>query len=123
MPSRIMVLDFPRTVGLQNLRSSIRIETQIPAKVKIDEDYWQATIENLSSKGCQLNIMNGEKLALSDKKDIQIVIEEGQAIDNYNLSGAVCNLKQHNEGISFGVKFESASEEQVRQLLLNTMTS
>jgi c-di-GMP-binding flagellar brake protein YcgR len=123
MPSRIMVLDFPRTVGLQNLRSSIRIETQIPAKVKIDEDYWQATIENLSSKGCQLNIMNGEKLALSDKKDIQIVIEEGQAIDNYNLSGAVCNLKQYNEGISFGVKFESASEEQVRQLLLNTMTS
>ena len=34
MPSRIMVLDFPRTVGLQNLRSSIRIETDINAKVK-----------------------------------------------------------------------------------------
>ncbi|WP_159821620.1 PilZ domain-containing protein [Colwellia sp. 20A7] len=123
MPSRIMVLDFPRTVGLQNLRSSIRIETQIPAKVKIDEDYWQATIENLSSKGCQLSIMNGEKLALSDKKDIQIVIEEEQALENLKLNGMVCNLKQHNEGISFGVKFESASEEQVRQLLLTTMTA
>jgi c-di-GMP-binding flagellar brake protein YcgR len=123
MPSRIMVLDFPRTVGLQNLRSSIRIETQIPAKVKIDEDYWQATIENLSSKGCQLSIMNGEKLALSDKKDIQIVIEEEQALENLKLNGMVCNLKQHNEGISFGVKFELASEEQVRQLLLTTMTA
>ncbi|MBU2924237.1 PilZ domain-containing protein [Colwellia sp. 4_MG-2023] len=123
MPSRIMVLDFPRTVGLQNLRSSIRIETQIPAKVKIDEDYWQATIENLSSKGCQLNIMNGEKLVLSDKKDIQIVIEEEQALDNFKLNGSVCNLKQHNDGITFGVKFEEKSEEQVRQLLLTTMTS
>jgi c-di-GMP-binding flagellar brake protein YcgR len=123
MPSRIMVLDFPRTVGLQNLRSSIRIETQISAKVKIDEDYWQATIENLSSKGCQLNIMNGEKLALSNKKDIQIIIEEEQAVDNFKLDGAVCNVKQHNEGISFGVKFEAKSEEQVRQLLLTTMTS
>jgi hypothetical protein len=123
MPSRIMVLDFPRTVGLQSLRSSIRIDTQIPAKVKIDEDYWQATIENLSINGCQLNIMNGERLVLSDKKDIQIVIEEEQALDNLKLNGVVCNLKQHNEGISFGVKFKAKSEEQVRQLLLTTMTS
>ena len=50
MPSRIMVLEFPRTVGLQNLRSSIRIETNIIAKVKIDQNYWQTTIENFLLK-------------------------------------------------------------------------
>ena len=42
---------------------------------------------------------------------------------NFKLNGVVCNLKQNHEGVSFGVKFESQSDKQVRQLLLNTMTS
>jgi len=123
MPSRLIVLDFPRTVGLQNLRSSIRIGTNIIAKVKIDQNYWQTTIENLSIKGCQLNIVNGEKLVLSENKDIEIIIEDEEGMGNFKLNGVVCNLKQNHEGVSFGVMFESQSDNQVRQLLLNTMTS
>lgn len=123
MPSRLMVLDFPRTVGLQNLRSSIRIETDIEAKVKIDENYWQTTIVNLSINGCQLDIVNGEKLVLSDKKTIEIVIEDKKGGNNFKLNGAVCNLKQQSDGVSFGVMFDEASHEQVSQLLVNTITS
>jgi len=122
MPSRIMVLDFPRTVGLQNLRSSIRIETNIAAKVKIDQNYWQTTIENLSIRGCQLNIVNGEKLILSEKKEIEIIIEEQQATTNLKLIGTVCSLKHHNKGVSFGVEFAEQSDDQARQLLLATVT-
>lgn len=123
MPSRIMVLDFPRTVGLQNLRSSIRIETDIDAKVKVDENYWQTTITNLSINGCQLSILNGEKLVLSDKKSLEIVVEDEQGGSNYKFKGAVCNLKHQNEGLTFGVMFDAESNEQVRQLLLNTIAS
>lgn len=121
MPSRIMVLDFPRTVGLQNLRSSIRIETDIGAKVKVGEDYWQTTITNLSINGCQLSIVNGEKLVLSEKKSLEIVVEDAQGGNNYKFNGAVCNLKQQNDGLSFGVMFDTESNEQVRQLLLSTI--
>lgn len=123
MPSRIMVLDFPRTVGLQNLRSSIRIETDINAKVKIDQNYWQTTIANLSITGCQLNIVNGEKLVLSEKKSIEIVVEDQHGGSNYKLNGAVCNLKQQNDGVTFGVMFNTQSNEQVSQLLLSIITS
>ncbi|MCI2282915.1 PilZ domain-containing protein [Colwellia sp. MSW7] len=123
MPSRIMVLDFPRTVGLQNLRSSIRIETDIDAKVKVDDNYWQTTITNLSINGCQLNIVNGEKLVLSEKKSLEIVVEDEQGASNFKLTGAVCNLKQQNDGLSFGVMFDSESNEQVSQLLLSTITA
>lgn len=123
MPSRIIVLKFPRTVGLQNLRSSIRIETDINAKVKIDDNYWQTTIENLSINGCQLSIVNGEKLVLSEKKNIEIVVEENQGIKNVKLHGAVCNLKQQTDGLSFGVKFDQQSHPQVSQLLFDTITS
>lgn len=123
MPSRIMVLDFPRTVGLQNLRSSIRIETDIDAKVKVDDNYWQTTITNLSINGCQLNIVNGEKLVLSEKKSLEIVVEDEQGASNFKLTGAVCNLKHQNDGLSFGVMFDSESNEQVSQLLLSTITA
>lgn len=123
MPSRIMVLEFPRTVGLQNLRSSIRIETDINAKVKIDQNYWQTTIANLSIDGCQLSIVNGEKLVLSEKKVIEIVIEDQQDGNNLKFSGAVCNLKQQIDGLSFGVKFDEKSHAQVSQLLFNIITS
>ncbi|NQY88343.1 MAG: flagellar brake protein [Colwellia sp.] len=123
MPSRIIVLDFPRTVGIQNLRSSIRIETHIHAKVKIDQNYWQATITNLSISGCQLNIENGEKLLLSEKKIIEIIIEDKQGGNNIKLNGSVCNLKQQADGLSFGIKFSTQSDKQISQLLLNTITS
>ena len=122
LPSRIIVLDFPRTVGIQNLRSSIRIDTHIHAKVKIDQHYWQTTITNLSISGCQLNIENGEKLVLSEKKVIEIIIEDKQGGNNIKLNGAVCNLKQQAEGLSFGIKFNAQSDAQVSQLLLDTMT-
>ncbi|MBL4899749.1 MAG: flagellar brake protein [Colwellia sp.] len=121
MPSRIIVLDFPRTVGMQNLRSSIRIDTHIHAKVKVDQDYWQTTITNLSVTGCQLSIENGEKLVLSGKKVIEIIIEDKQGGNNIKLNGAVCNLKQQADGLSFGVKFNTQSDDQVSQLLLNTI--
>jgi len=121
MPSRIIVLDFPRTVGMQNLRSSIRIDTHIHAKVKVDQDYWQTTITNLSVTGCQLSIENGEKLVLSEKKVIEIIIEDKQGGNNIKLNGAVCNLKQQADGLSFGVKFNTQSDDQVSQLLLNTI--
>lgn len=122
MPSRIIVLDFPRTVGIQNLRSSIRIETYIHAKVKIDQDYWKTTITNLSISGCQLNIENGEQLVLAEKKVIEIIIEDKQGGSNIKLNGAVCNLKQHADGLSFGIKFNTENDKEISQLLMNTIT-
>ena len=122
MPSRIIVLDFPRNVTIQNLRSSIRIDTHIHAKVKIDQDYWQTTITNLSVSGCQLNIENGEKLVLSEKKVIEIIIEDKQGGNNIKLNGAVCNLKQQADGLSFGIKFNAENDNQINQLLINTIT-
>lgn len=121
MPSRIIVLDFPRTIGIQNLRSSMRIDTHIQAKVKIDQDYWQTTITNLSITGCQLTIENGEKLVLAEKKIIEIIIEDMQGGGNIKLHGAVCNLKQQVDGLSFGVKFNTENNKQINQLLLGTM--
>ena len=121
LPSRIMVLDFPRSVTLQHLRSSIRIDTDIGAKVKIDDAYWQTTIMDLSITGGQLSILNGDKLALAENKTVEIIIENDDAIENVKLQATICNLKQQHDGLSFGVKFNDKSVSQVSELLLQAM--
>lgn len=121
LPSKMMVLDFPRSVTLQHLRSSVRIDTQISAKVKIDQVYWKTIITNLSVTGGQLNIPNGDKLALTEDKSIEVIIESGDGVSNIKLIAVICNLKQQVEGLSFGVKFNDKSAPQVAELLLEVM--
>ena len=122
IPSRIMVLDFPQTVTLQSLRSSIRIDTEIIAKVKVDKEYWQATITDLSINGCHLDINDGEALILADNKTVEIIIEDFQGLQNIRLMAAICNIKQQTSGVSFGVKFLPDSKKQVTSLLHHAVT-
>ena len=108
---------------MQNLRSSIRVDTHILAKVKIDRNYWLATITNLSINGCQLSIVNGEKLILSEKAALEIIIEDKEGGKNIKLNGSVCNLKHQTDGLTFGIKFNDESDKSVSQLLLDTLSS
>lgn len=122
IPSRIMVLDIPNTVTLQQLRSSVRIDTKISAKVKIDDVYWQTTVTNLSVSGGQLDIINGEKLVLAEDKVIEIVVENDEGESNIKLNATVCNVKQQVDGLSFGVKFNQVNKQQVVELLYQALT-
>ncbi len=121
IPSRIMVLDIPNTVTLQQLRSSVRIDTRIDAKVKIDDVFWQTTMTNLSVDGGQLDIINGEKLVLAEDKIIEIVVETSEGEKNIKLNATVCNIKQQVDGLSFGVKFNQVGKQQVIELLYQAL--
>ncbi|WDE06254.1 flagellar brake protein [Thalassomonas viridans] len=116
IPSRLLVLDFPKQVTLQKLRTSIRIDTEIIAKVKVKEEYWTGIITDLSVSGCQLQIVNGEELILLNEDVIELTIEDEQA-ENTKLEAKVCNSKQLSNGISFGLEFSGASLDAVTGLL------
>ncbi|WP_019028396.1 PilZ domain-containing protein [Colwellia piezophila] len=122
MPSRCMVLDIPTTVTLQRLRSSVRIDTHINAKAKIDGVYWQTVLTNLSVDGGQLDIINGEKLLLAENKLIEIVVEKEAGEKSLKVDATICNIKQQIDGISFGVKFNKISKQQVIELLYQALT-
>ena len=121
IPSRLMVLDFPKKVSLQQLRSSIRIDTEIIAKVKVKDEYWTGIITDMSNSGCQLQILNGEELILINEDDIEITIEDEQLGCNVKLIAIVCNIKQLSNGVSFGVEFSDDSNKEVTTLLHNTL--
>lgn len=117
IPSRIIVLEFPREVSLQNLRASMRIETHIKAKVKVNEEYWASVISDISISGCKLMVSNGEKLTLTDNNPVEIVIEDFQGLKNIKLGAEICNSKIQADGVMLGVKFSDASTEEVTKLL------
>ena len=123
IPSRIIVLEFPREVSLQNLRSSIRIETYIKAKVKIKDEYWVSVISDISVSGCQLLINNGEKLALTDDKPVEVIIEDFQGLKNLKLEADICNSKIQADGVMLGVKFSDSSKIEVTKLLQQAVIS
>lgn len=117
IPSRIIVLEFPREVSLQNLRSSMRIDTFIKAKIKVKDEYWGSVISDISVTGCQLMINNGEKLTLTDDQPVEIIIEDFQGLRNLKLTAEICNSKTQVDGVMLGVKFDESSKIEVTKLL------
>lgn len=117
IPSRMIVLEFPREVSLQNLRSSMRIDTYIKAKIKVKDEYWVAVISDISVSGCQLMINNGEKLSLTADKLVGVIIEDFQDLKNLKLVAKICNSKTLADGIMLGLQFEESSKADVTQLM------
>jgi len=118
----LMVLDFPKNLTMQSLRKSIRIETDIQAKVRIDKNFWQGMITDLSLNGCQLLIDNGETLNLVKDKSIDIVVENFLDLKNLKLAGQICSIKPVMNGVSLGVKFNETSKDSVVKLLHHVVT-
>jgi len=122
IPSKLMVLDFPKNLSMQSLRKSIRIETDIQSKILIDKNFWQGMITDLSLNGCQLLIDNGETLNLVKDKSIDIVIENFLDLKNLKLAGQICSIKPVLNGVSLGVKFNESSKNAVVKLLHHVVT-
>ncbi|MCH2058618.1 MAG: flagellar brake protein [Thalassotalea sp.] len=117
IPSRIMVLEFPKTVSLQSLRSTIRIDTDIQSKIKVKQDYWQAAIKDLSVKGCQLYIANGDSLLINKGEEVHIVIEQFHSKSHVKLGAEICNVKPQVDGLSIGVQFSKNDKDKILELL------
>lgn len=123
IPSRLIVLDFPKTISLQNLRNSIRIDTEIVVKIKIAKEYWRAVMTDISINGCQLMVHNGESLSLENDPEIDIVIDDFNGLQDLRISAERCNIKNQSNGLSMGVKFSDSQKSQITKLMLNIITA
>lgn len=117
IPSRLIVLEFPREVSLQKLRASTRISTHIKVQIKAEEECWSAIISDISVSGCQLLVSNGEQVKLSAGKALEIIIEDSKGLTDVKLSAEICNNKVLAEGVSLGVKFDDSSKNEVKTLM------
>jgi len=120
-PLKLLVLEFPDEVGLQNLRNCTRIDTEIKAAVILNKKKWRAVITDLSISGCQLYIERGDKLALTNETNCPLLIESYLEFDSMEFSVNICNIKRLSTGVSLGVSFAFADSEAVKKLLLAVM--
>lgn len=122
IPSKMMVLEFPRSLSIQSLRKSVRVDTHIVAKSRVDNKYWQTYITDLSMSGCQLFVENGEAINMNNDKFIEVTIEDFQELSNLKVSGEICSIKSVLNGVSIGVKFNAESKDSVVKLLHHVIT-
>jgi len=122
LPSKLIVLDFPKTVTLQSLRNCLRIDTDIKAKIKVGNEYWLSMITDISVNGCQLTITNGESISLVKNKQIEVIVEDFQGLKNLKFQADICNVKQQFNGISVGLKFLPQTRSSVVKLLHHIVT-
>jgi len=123
LPSKLIVLDFPKTLSMQSLRKSIRIETDIASKVRIEKNVWQGMITDISLNGCQILVDNGEELSLAKDKAIDIVIDSYGDLSNIKVAGQICSIKPVTNAVSLGIKFSETSKPSVVKLLHQVVTS
>jgi len=121
-PSKLIVLEFPKTVTLQSLRNCLRIDTDIKAKLKVGKEYWQSMITDLSVNGCQLTVNNGESITLSKNRQVEVIIEDFQGLKNLKLQADICSVKPLFNGISLGLKFIPTAKSSVVKLLHHIVT-
>lgn len=122
IPSKLIVLDFPKTLSIQSLRKSIRIDTDIQAKVRIEKNVWQGMLTDISINGCQLIVDNGEEISLAKDKAIDILIDDYAGLKNVKLAGQICSIKPVVNGVSLGIKFGEASKSSVVKLIHHVVT-
>lgn len=123
IPSRLIVMDFPKTISLQNLRNSIRIDTEILVKIQIAKELWKAVMTDVSINGCQLIVHNGESLSLDNNPEIDIVIDDFNGLKNIHISAERCSIKSQSNGVSMGVKFNESHKNDITKLMLNLITA
>lgn len=117
IPSKLIVLEFPHKVSLQKLRNNIRIETDVSAKIGVDDEFFNAQIHDLSISGCQLIVHNAHSLMMSNDKPVTIILENFKDGQNLKLIGGIRNVKKQGNAVSLGVHFT----EQVRAEVLKLM--
>lgn len=122
LPFKYIHLSFPTQIHGQAIRNSVRIKTNIEAKVTVNQETFPATITNLSSTGAEIQIRAdlgepGSTLNLSFDVNVH------EKITSFTVSAIIkrFNLSKNEIGqLVYGIKFIDLMPEQT-QMLLNYM--
>ncbi|UJF22800.1 PilZ domain-containing protein [Shewanella sp. OMA3-2] len=121
-PSKMLVLDFPDTMMIHNLRSTKRVLTALACSVIVNGKEYEAVMTDVSLSGCHISLAMGGADSITEDIIISVKFcEHDDEEATLTVSCKVCNLKPFKQGVEFGVEFEaeqSASIESIIRLAL-----
>ncbi|QBF84041.1 flagellar brake protein [Shewanella maritima] len=121
MPSRMIVLSFPKAVSIHNLRATKRVDTELKVTVNLGTRSWPAVMNDVSLTGCHLVMQDCTQKSIPEDSDISIAIgdESGEAdeVDRDTVIAKVCNVKQDEQGFQLGCQFAVQQQQTIDKLI------
>ncbi len=114
-PSNIMVLDFPKSMVIHNLRSTKRVLTDLPMKICTTPDHLSGTLTDVSLAGCQLELEQ-QKKGLDEGEEIVIEVAENEQ-ETIRVKARICNVKPSDDGTALGCQFLNEQETEIEKIV------
>ncbi len=113
-PIKLLFVEYPKIIEHHDLRSQVRVDCLLPAKIKIKDEEKHGVILDISKKGCRYRIK-----ALEDEKLPSIQIDEKITLrlqfpgieDEHLVSGKVKNISRDYQEMSLGIEFHEITPE------------
>jgi hypothetical protein len=125
-PARLLFIAYPTVIARRSLRLSRRIECYLPADLNIDtvksgDLVWDGIISDISSTGCNFNMVKGlRRQLLPDLKinDTIILSLQLPGMENrIELSGIVKNIQRDSQRMRMGVQFSDIDKESKMRII------
>ncbi len=123
VPTKMLVLNIPKQVALQNLRKRTRIETQLNFETVINEDKIKGILVNISIDGCLLKVQRDQKFNKVEGDNLCFSIPDKSFEAFTSIEGKVCNIRTSSKFHMIGVKFEAGTSELIKNLLIKILMS
>ena len=117
-PTKILVLNFPETMVIHNLRSTKRVLTELACTVSTNGQEYEAVMTDVSLSGCHINLANGGTDNITEDTLVTAKFCENDAEEpTLTLSCKVCNLKPFKQGVEFGVAFAAEQDPTIESII------
>ena len=117
-PTKILVLHFPDTMVIHNLRSTKRVLTELNCTISTNGKEYQAIMTDVSLSGCHINLAQGGVDSITEDMIVSAKFcENDQEEATLTLSCKVCNLKPFKQGVEFGVEFAAEQSSTIESII------
>lgn len=117
-PARLLFLEYPKTVQLQDRRAQKRMSCLLPARIGIRSEERQGSVVNINKRGCRCRIENQDEAAgypdLHEQLALHLRLPEMD--DEVELRGDVRNISHYAHLTCLGILFQQHSLETQKAL-------
>jgi hypothetical protein len=113
-PLRLLFLAYPKLVTARSIRSTPRVNTSLPARLKAGETGADGTITDISISGCQLEIRRDhlpEAAKLEVDSDVDLTLQLPGVAGDFQIRGKLRSLRAGERKLEAGISFGELEEQ------------
>lgn len=112
-PMRLLFLAYPKVVTERNIRSNPRVNTVLPARMKVGDENIEGTVTDISISGCQFEIRRDklpEAARLEIETEVDLSLQLPGASEDFRIRGKIKSLRKDERKFEAGMSFGDLDE-------------